>query len=944
MVSNQDSGNRRITSNTIKRLMLVALGTTSAFFMNATAQELPFDPQVRTGKLANGLTYYIRQNKIPEKRAELYLVNKVGSILEDENQLGLAHFVEHMAFNGTRDFPKNTLVDFLQKAGVKFGADINAYTAFDETVYQLPIPSDTAAIFEKGFDILLNWAGFVSFDTAEINAERGVILEEARLRGKNAMERIQHQILPVIFNKSRYAERLPIGKEEILKTFTPETIRKFYKDWYRPDLQAVIAVGDFDPDKVEAMIREKFSVLTNPATPRPRVSYSVPPHEETFTKIVTDKEFPYTVVEILQTRNAEPLKTVGQLREMIRKDLFNTMMSNRLTELGRRPDAPFFFAQNMMTEFMAGLQSYISLAVVKNGQIEAALAVLREEEARVRKFGFTQSELDRAITDVKAKVESGYKEKDKTKSASYVAAYQSHFLLGNAAPGADFRYRFYTEELPKITLADVNGLLNTFSDKYNRVVLIQAPSKDSAALPSADKLLAWVDKDRSYVTAYEDKTSDKPLLAKKPVGTKRVASKAFPAIDAELITLGNGVKIWLKSTTFKNDEILLSGYSFGGTSLVADKDIPSALFVNSIIDESGVGEFDITGLSKKIAGKNVSVSPFITETTEGVSARTTPADLEAALQLVYLYYTAPRKDTLAFRTQIQQYKELLRNRNLDPTSVFSDTLIGLLNNYSPRRMTPDLKTVNKVNADKLMSIYKDRFADAGDAVFVVVGAFRRDSILPLLETYLGALPATGRKESFRNLGIRPVPGQVTRRVYKGQEEKSSVQLVFSGNYTYNENNNLNLDALTEILQIKITERLREKEGGAYSPGVSSSYTSIPEQRYSISIEFGCAPENVDKLIAATLDEIRKIRTNGPEEDDLRKFIAEETRAMELRLKENGFWLNYLTGQSQRGESVLEVNSYTTRLKNVNKAAVKTAAENYLNGKNLIRAILLPEKK
>lgn len=926
---------------TLSTLILVFTSTFASFAQNG--EPLPLDPAVRKGTLPNGLTYYIRANKIPEKRAELYLVNKVGSILEDENQRGLAHFVEHMAFNGTRDFPKNTLIDYLQKAGVKFGADINAYTSFDETVYQLPIPTDTLAVFERGFDMLLNWAGFISFDPEEVNAERGVILEESRQRGKNAQERMQQQALPILFNNSRYAERIPIGKEDVLKSFTVETIKKFYKDWYRPDLQAIIAVGDFDADQVERWIKEKFAVLKNPAQPRPRTKYEVGDHAETFAKVITDKEFPYTVAQVVYKSKTTPITTAAGFREQIRTELFNTMMAARIQEATRKPETPYFFAQNAISPFLAGLQAYLSITVAKNGQLDKAVTAVLEENEKIRRFGFTQTELDRAKKDLLTQRESAYKEKDKTKSAAYVAAYQGNFLTGTAVPGSEYVYNFYKKTVPEIQLKEVNELINTFDQKKNRVVLVQAPSKDSAGLPSQQQLLDWVNTDLSYVKAYEDQSTNEPLLSTLPASAKVASSKAFSTIGAELITLGNGVRVWLKPTDFKNDEIRFSSYSFGGTSVVDEKKLPSILMAANIMGQSGVGKFDPTVLGKMLTGKNVSVSAYVSEISEGVSGIATPADIETALQLVYLYYTAPRKDTTAFRTAIAETKYMLQNRALDPTAVFSDTLEAIMSGYHPRRTNPTMQMLDKVSLDEVVDMYKDRFADASDAVFVFVGNFDKTKLLPLLEKYIGGLPSTNRKESFSNLGIRPLPGAVKKTVYKGQDDKSAVELIFNGPWKWSPANNLRLSALTEIINIKMVERLREKEEGVYSPSVAESYSKLPEQRFTLSISFTCDPKNVDRLIEAALDEIRKIKKDGPSATDLQKFKAEERRAHEVRIKENGYWMNYLLQQSRNGEPVEEMNNYLAELEQLTPASLKQTAQ-LLNEQQLIKAILMPEKK
>ena len=905
---------------------------------------LPVDPNVIIGKLPNGLTYYIRKNVQPKNRAELYLVNKVGSVLETDAQQGLAHFTEHMAFNGTRDFPKNELVNYLQKSGVKFGADLNAYTSFDETVYQLPLPTDSVKAFEKGFDILADWAGHVTFDSKEIDSERGVVLEEERLRGKNAQERLQNQILPVLLNNSRYSQRLPIGKEDILKNFKPETIKSFYHDWYRPDLQAVIAVGDFDPKRVEQLIKENFSELKNPAKEKPRTKYTVPASPGTLVKIATDKEFPYTLAEVIVKHPGTKVRTKADYIQSLRVELFNQMLNARLGELTQKADPPFLFGRASYSGFIGGQDAFTSIAVAKSGELEKALKAVVAETERAKKFGFTQTELDRAKQDALTQIENAYKERDKTKSVNFVREYQQHFLQGEGIPGIEFEYNFQKENIGQIKLSEVNALAGKYISDQNRSVIVEAPEKEKDKLPSDKTLLKWISGAGKGVSAYVDNVSKKPLLDKEPAGSKVTAEQKDAAIGTTTLTFGNGVKAVLKPTDFKNDQILINAYHFGGTSLASDEDYTSASMAANIIGSSGLADYTEIQLGKMLSGKNVSISPFISETTEGINGNTSPKDFETALQLVYLYFTQPRKDADIWQSSVAQTKSLLANRGLDPTSVFQDTVSATLSNHNFRRMIVTPERLNSASLDKAYAFYKDRFADAGGFTFTLVGSFDIEKIKPLLEKYLGGLPSNNRNETYKNLGIHAPAGQITKNVYKGIGDKSSVQLVFSGEYEYSEANNLQVDALQEILNIKLIERLREKESGVYAPGVRASYVKLPNSRYSFTVYFGCAPANVDKLINATMDEIGKIIKNGPEAVDIQKFVAEETRSTEVQLKENSFWEGHLASSSQNQENPAAVLDHIKDLKKVTVESVKDAANKYLSGTNLIKLVLLPEKK
>jgi zinc protease len=908
-----------------------------------SAQILPTDPAVLIGKLPNGLTYYIRKNIQPKNRAELYLVNKAGSVLETDAQQGLAHFTEHMAFNGTKDFPKNELVNYLQKSGIKFGADLNAYTSFDETVYQLPLPTDSVKIFEKGFTILANWAGMVSFDTDEINSERGVVLEEERLRGKNASERMSKLTYPVLLNNSRYAVRLPIGKEEILKNFKPETIKSFYHDWYRPDLQAVVVVGDFDVKRVEELIKANFSQLKNPVGEKPRTKYNIPPSVGTTVKIVTDKEQPYTIAQIIVKHPGSVIKTEAGYLNSIRNSLFNSMLNARLGELTQKADPPLLYGGASYGGFLGNLDAFTTVAVAKPGELEKAVKAVVAETERARKFGFNQTELDRAKLSVMTAMESAYKEKDKTKSVNYVREYQANFLKGEAIPGIEVEYNLYKKFLDQIKLSEINTLAGKFISDQDRNVIVEAPEKDEETLPTEQTLLTWIKDAANGVTAYVDNVSTKPLLENIPTGTKVVSETKDAAIGTTTLVFGNGVKAILKPTDFKNDQILINGFSFGGTSLASDADFRSANMSDDLVNGSGIADIDEIKLDKMLTGKRVSISPYVSETSQGINGSSNPKDFETALQLVYLYYTQPRSDADIWQSTLTQIKSTLANRGLDPATVFADTVSAVLGDHNIRRMPTTLATLNEAKQDKAFAFYKDRFADASAATFVLTGSFEVEKIKPLLEKYLGGLPATNRKETYKNLGIHAPAGQLTKTVYKGIGDKSNVQLIFSGDYVYNTANNIQLDALGEVLQIKLIERLREKESGVYSPGVRASYSKLPAGRYSIGIYFSCAPVNVEKLIAATMEEIAKIKKDGAQLVDIQKYTAEDKRSTEVQLKENGFWAGHLIRTAQYQEDPAAVLNHNKDLEQVTVQSTKDAANKYL-GDNLIKFILYPEKK
>ncbi|MCD0489231.1 insulinase family protein [Pedobacter sp. MC2016-14] len=927
----------------IKRLQL-SVALVAFGFCGAFAQNLPLDPSVRTGKLPNGFTYYIKHNEEPKDRVVLYLANKIGSILETDEQQGLAHFMEHMSFNGTTHFPKNALIDYLQKAGVRFGADINAYTSFDETVYQLPLPTDNPEVLKNGIQIMRDWAQEAALETSEIDKERGVILEEKRL-GKGAKERMQTQYWPVILNGSRYANRLPIGTDEVLMSFKPETIRSFYKDWYRPDLQALIVVGDINVDEMEKTIKAKFSDLKNPANEKARTKYDVALTGKNQFIAVTDKEMTSTVAQVIIKSPEAELKTAADYRKAIVESLFNQMLGERYGELAQKPNPAYLQGSANAGEFIGGLNAYTATVVARpgKGELEKGFKAVWRETVRAKKFGFTEAELNRAKTSYQNSMEAGYKERDKAPSEGFVKEYLQYFLKGNAAPGIDVEYKLVQKELPGITLADVNAVGTAYIKNTDRDILVMAPDKDKADLPNEATLLSWIAAvEAEDLKPLTEESNAKPLLAKKPVKGKIVAEKKDAELNITTLTLSNGIKVVLKPTDYKNNEVIFSGFAPGGTSLYADKDYQSAANASGIIASFGIGNYSITELSKFLTGKQLSVKASISERNQSVGGGATPKDLPLALELMYAYFTEPRKDQAQFESIISRSKAGLANRGNDPNSVFQDTAAAVMSNYNIRRTGPTLAKLDQINLDRVYEIYKERFADAGGFTFTFVGSFTVDSIKPLIEQYIASLPSTKNVVKAKDLGIQIPAGKISKTVYKGTEPKATVQLIFSGPFEYNLANNIELQSLKEALEIRLLERLREEEGGVYTPSAQAGSSKFPQPRYTMGISFGCSPANVDKLIASALDEVNTLRTVGPPQVNVDKLKAEERRQRETSVKTNEYWIGYLNGCLQNGDDFSLRKSYDGLLDKVSPASLKAFAQKYLSGKNLITLVLLPE--
>ena len=906
---------------------------------------IPLDPAVRHGVLPNGLTYYVRANAKPEKRAELRLAVNAGSVLESEEQRGLAHFVEHMAFNGTERFKKQELVNYLERIGMRFGPDLNAYTSFDETVYMLQVPTDDAKIVDTGLRILRDWAGSISFEDEEIEKERGVVVEEWRL-GRSAAGRISDKQVPVAFHGSRYAERLPIGKKEILEKAPPERLRAFYRDWYRPELMAIVAVGDFDPAQMEGWIREHFADLPQrPAAAQPRPEFDIPDHAETLTSVVTDPEASWISVEVDYKRPPVEQKTVADLRQSLIDRLYHSMMNDRLRELGRAADPPYQMAFAGSGPLGRSKSAYRLYARVNSGGVERALTTLLTEAKRVDRHGFAESELARARTAFLRDIDRLYEEREKQDSARFAADFVDHFLDEDSAPSIEWLRGRFHELIPGITLAEVNARAGQWITDANRVILVSGPEKKEAAIPDEAKLLAvFADAQKLEVTPWVDKVRDEPLVARAPAGGKVIEETSFADVGVTRWKISNGAVVLLKPTDFKNDEVVIRGWSDGGGSLA-----PEALHVTSLISaqavtQMGAGNFDPTELGKALTGKVAQIGVTISETGEGVSGSASPKDLETAFQLLYLRFTGARKDEKTFASTISTLKGLLEQREAAPEYWFSKEMTKTLTMDHPRRRTITAGDVANVKIDDVLAFYRDRFADASDFTFTIVGSFEPAAIRPLVEKWIGGLPSTGRSETWRNVGVNEPEGVRRVRVEKGIEPRSSVRIVFHGDAKWSLDEAHQVSSLAEILRIRLREELREDRGGVYGVGVSGGLSRHPEEEYTFNINFTADPERVDELTKAVFDEIRKLKTEGPAEDYVNRVHEMQRRQREVALKQNNFWAGQLEYLATNDLEFAEIARYDQRVAAVTRESMRNAARRYLDETRYVIGVLDPEKK
>jgi zinc protease len=910
---------------------LFASFTLGAGQVQAQANDtLPNDTAVTVGTLPNGLKYYVRVNHKPEHRAEFRLVVKAGSLMEDDDQRGLAHFVEHMAFNGTTHFKKNDLIYYLQSIGVRFGADLNASTGFDRTIFILPVPTDTLAQVKQALQILEDWAHNVTFNQADFDGEREVILGERRMH-LGVGTRVQRKQLPVLLKGSRYPDRIPIGTKERIEHATRDQIVRFYKKWYRPDRMAIIAVGDFDKAQMVQMIRDQFSQIPKATTPLADPSYPIPPQPGTLVSVVGDSEVTNTSVSVLYKGPGYPQNTIAATRADLVRGLFDQLLNERLSEITQKPDAPFLSAGvghgSLFTPDVSTVQ--LGVNVAENQGVTGLQGLLTEVE-RVVQHGFTQTELDRAKTSYLAQIENFYQNRNDRYSSNLVGAYISNFLTGAVFPSAETTVDVEKEIIPTITLQDVNQEANFLTQHDNRVLLVTQPIKADIQQPDTTALLAlFQNLGSQQLAAYTDQTDNAALIAHLPTPGKIVSEKKYEDVGITQWTLSNGAVVLLKPTKFKADEILFSGASPGGSSLFSDSDYPTAAFMANVVDAGGLGAFSSVALSKRLSGKLVNVGGGVGRTQEVVSGSTRWEDVETMLQLVYLTMTAPRYDSSAVAALFQRAKISLSNRSANPGAVFQDTISATLSNHSVRAPLPSPALFDHLDPQHAIALYKDRFADASDFTFMFVGAFNPDSLKPLVEQYLASLPALHRHDTARDVAEAHPPAGVVKKVVRaGREAKAITVINFTGPYEASEQNANDLSVMKEVLQNRLTKRLREELGGTYGVSVSASASDKPLSLYNVTIQYIPEPSRREELVKATFAVIDSLKHHGPSAEELHRVIEPGLRTRERARRTNQYWLNALNLYEHKkplGDLLDD-----KRLEATTSENVEHAAQQYLN--------------
>ena len=914
-------------------------------------EPLDFDPLVVRGTLSNGTSYYIRHNEEPRDRAQIALAVKAGSVHEEENHRGLAHFVEHMAFNGTERFAKQEIIEYIESIGSTFGPDLNAYTGFDETLYFLEIPTDDPEITENAFQILSDWAYAISFDPEEVELERGVVLEEWRLRqGFNS--RLQDNLLSLLFGSSRYADRAPIGLTEIIENAPVESLIDYYERWYRPDLMAVVAVGDFDIVEIEAKVKQHFApppegeayqerAAVAPSTERP--TFDVPGYDEARIEVFTDAESPGSQFILIRNLAPDNGQDLSAFRRYVVESLAFMMLNARLFERSQAADPPYLWAGSGRSAYVESLDILTFQAWVEPDGIETGLGAVLEEMQRVRQHGFTESELAREKSNLLSSVESAYKQREQTSSGTLVDEYVDHFFSGTPVPGIEAEWELYQDLLPQISLAEFGEVAESWTQSGNTGLLVVRP-EETEANSDADLAVATLAQIEGApaltVDPYADDVGDVPLLATIPTPGSITAEEQIESIDAVKWTLSNGITVIAKQTDFKNDEVEFRSFSPGGHSLASDDDHVSALHAAQLVSESGAGPHDSVTLDKLLAGMRVSVSPYIGELFEGFGGSASPEDMETLFQLITLYAGEPRIDPASFSNYESRLRSVAEFNAAEPDSVLFDTLNALLaqNHFRARPLTVEL--LEELSIERAQAVYGDRFADLSDSTFVIVGAFDWDDLRSLTATYLASLPSTGRSEQWQDHGIDPPPGLEDHVVRSGTEPRSNTILVFAGDMEWSRQENLALDVAGEVLGIRLRERVREQLGGTYSIRVSAGGSSLPDPEYLAYVIFGSDPTRVEELFAEVIAEIDWLRDGGEQSylDTVKELLS---TSREEQLRDNGFWLGQIQSATQQGESFSEITGFDERLEALTLDEVADAAQRYLTTDRYLRVVLFP---
>jgi zinc protease len=907
---------------------------------------IPVGPQVKLGKLPNGLTYYVQRNGKPEHKVELRLVVKAGSVLEDEDQQGLAHMVEHLAFNGSTHFKQQELVSYLQSIGLKIGADLNASTGVDETVYMLPVPTDRKENVDVAFTVLEDWAHGVSMTPESIDKERTIVLEEARAR-KGVQQRVQLAMLPKLFTGSKYASRVPIGKEEVIRNATLDTVQRFYHDWYRPDLMAVIVVGDIDPAEAERQIKSHFAGLSNPVNDRPRNYPDIAPRKLTEAFVLTDAEIPVNSIALHYSPRFEPdLGTYGSYRDKLVANLYTIMLNQRFAELAQQPNPPFMGAGGGNSPMTARYKEFVLGAALGAGGAAPAFAALEQEQQRVRQYGFAAPELERARKAMLTSLEHAYNERTTTDSSAFAGEYQRNFLANEDIPGIATEYRLAQELLPAISEDDVNAAARkVFAPSTGKLVVYVGGTK-SGPTPSEQQLLADVAADEHLQVQKRDEKALATRLMERPSKPGAIVAESHDQkLGLTRLTLSNGVKVILKPSDFRKDQVLLGAKRYGGQTEFDATDVPNARIAAPLAMAMGVRDYNQLDLQKVLAGRNAAANAVLGMYTDEISGSSgsSPEDLEAMLQMLWLRFDGVRRDENVYNAVKSSVTETVRNRTASPEARFGDAIVEAVyggNAYEPRAFVA--ADVQKLDLDRSIALYRKRFSSAKGMTFVLVGDFDVTTIKPLVASYLGTLPTPDLPLNYRDVGLRMAKGVVKKEVVAGTEPKSILSLTFSGPAEWSQAATLRMGALTEVMNQRLFSILREKEGLIYSGQVTGSVQRIPYQHYELSAQMPTGPDKVKRLEVAIFAEIDSLKAKGPTKEELDKVKANWRQNYPQWQRENGYWLGNLEESLLDGTDPTRLLTINREIEALTATDVQQAAQHYLDTKNYAEVVLNPE--
>ncbi|MDD2506703.1 MAG: insulinase family protein [Candidatus Cloacimonetes bacterium] len=905
---------------------------------------LPSDPDILSGKLENGITYYIMQNPKPANRAELRLFVDAGSIMEDDDQKGLAHFTEHMAFNGTQNFAKNEVVDYLTSIGMGYHNGLNAMTSYDFTMYELKIPTDNSEQLEKGFQILSDMAHQVSFSADELERERGVIIEEWRM-GQGAQSRVSDAVSKVRFAGSRYAERSPIGTYEVLTSFQREDILRFYEDWYRPDLQSVVVIGDLPNEDALELVERYFGSIPAKENPRPREVFRVPTYPDARAVVATDPEYPYSSIGASWARDHHEMRTVGDYFENLKEQLFFDMFNERLTELTNMEDPPFSRAYTYSGSMLKGLSSTEIMAITATGRNREALRTLLSEAERIRRHGFQQSELDRAKVRIMRSMEHSVEQSQTRDSGTIVWSLFGPLIYGNANMSAAQEMELAAQLLPGIDISSVNQVIDELITTENLTISYTSIDKEGMVHPTEAELLAVYDEVmESEISPYIDKDINEPLMAQIPQPGKINKRKTFEKSGIEEWTLSNGIKVYTKKTDFKKDEILLSAKSIGGYSRYEMDEVRAAQILSSYLEEGGLGEFDAMDLSRIMAGKIAKANMTMGMYTEGFEGQASPKDLETLFQIIYLMGRNPRFDPISLNSFVNRTKPMLENQADNPEYAFFDSLNALNTNHHPMVDMFKAKYFDNLSLEQLHNVHLDRFADFSDFVFFIVGNYDSKELENYVSTYLASLPKARRKDKKVDAGLRYSSGNKEIRFQKGSSESAHVAHTINGRMKLNDANRVAMSATLMVLNEKLRENIRENLSGVYAIQAWQDYRDFPKEEYTVTIYMSCDPARVDELNDAIFATIDSLRSGLFDDSYVHSTKAGLQKLFEENLSNNRYWLNRMMESSMENQKADSFLNYPKLYDKVSKKLISKTARDYLNyEENKLSVIMTPEK-